>query len=111
MIDHYTLDANNCPRLAADLHEYYRWKNSLPAETQTGIGVQLAKTVRGGVCVSTVYLGSDHSYDDGPPVLWETMIFGGEHDEACMRYRSHREAMRGHQYACKLYLPVAEVRE
>ena len=27
--------------------------------------------------VSTVFLGIDHSFgDDGPPVLWETMVFG-----------------------------------
>lgn len=28
--------------------------------------------------ISTVFLGIDHNYSNaGPPVLWETMIFGG----------------------------------
>lgn len=31
----------------------------------------------GEVCVSTVFLGMDHSYGEGPPMLFESMIFGG----------------------------------
>lgn len=32
-----------------------------------------------GATVSTVFLGIDHRYGpDGPPVLFETMVFGGE---------------------------------
>jgi hypothetical protein len=39
-------------------------------------------TTIGKVRVSTIFLGLDHNfYDDGPPILWETMIFGGEHDQ------------------------------
>lgn len=30
--------------------------------------------------VSTVFLGLDHNYGDGPPLLWETMVFGGPWD-------------------------------
>ncbi len=40
-----------------------------------------AQTMVKGVRVSTVFLGLDHNWDGGPPVLFETMIFGGEHDE------------------------------
>lgn len=29
------------------------------------------------VNVSTVFLAIDHAFGDGPPVLYETMIFGG----------------------------------
>ena len=49
------------------------------------------------VTVSTVFLGIDHSYGDGPPVLWETMIFGGEFDQETMRYTSHEDALEGHK--------------
>ena len=28
--------------------------------------------------VSTVFLGMDHQFGEGPPILWETMVFGGE---------------------------------
>ena len=36
-----------------------------------------------GVRISTVFLGIDHSYDGGCPLLWETMTFceGMEHPE------------------------------
>ena len=53
------------------------------------------------VSISTVFLGIDHAYDGGAPVLWETMVFqetGEQHaDEgACLRYCSHAQAVAGH---------------
>lgn len=59
-----------------------------------------------GIKVSTVFLGLDYYY--GPrsqphdPILWETMIFGGEHDQYCQRYTSAEDAMAGHMEALKL---------
>jgi hypothetical protein len=42
----------------------------------------VAKTQIGDVWVSTVFCGIDRSYGRAPqPVLFETMIFGGEHDQ------------------------------
>lgn len=53
--------------------------------------------------VSTVFLGLDHSFGlGGPPVLWETMIFGGVHNEYQDRYCSKQEAIKGHEKALKL---------
>lgn len=40
----------------------------------------VAKDQIGDVLVSTVFLGMDHAYDGGIPLLFETMVFGGEHD-------------------------------
>ena len=57
---------------------------------------------RGGIWVSTVFLGLDHSYNpDGPPILFETMIFGGPHNEYQERYSTWDEAIEGHERACK----------
>ena len=51
----------------------------------------------GDVRVSTVFLGLDHSLTlDGPPVLWETMVFGGDNDQYQQRYTSRAEAIEGH---------------
>lgn len=50
--------------------------------------------------VSTVFLGLDHSWDfTGPPVLWETMVFGlkSEHMD---RYTSVEDARKGHKKTC-----------
>lgn len=53
-----------------------------------------AETVR----VSTVFLGLDHNFfGGGPPILWETMVFGGPHDTAQRRYSSAKDALEGHQ--------------
>jgi len=45
----------------------------------------VAETMVEGVRVSTVFLGLDHSYSFGnkdvTPILFETMIFGGEHNQ------------------------------
>ena len=54
------------------------------------------------IFVSTVFLGLDHSWYGGPPILWETMIFGGAHDQWQDRYTSYDEAMIGHE-AAKLF--------
>lgn len=54
------------------------------------------------VSVSTVFLGLDHSFFGGTPILFETMIFGGEHDEYQERYATWEEAEAGHQRAIDL---------
>lgn len=55
------------------------------------------------VRVSTVFLGIDHSWgNNAQPILWETMIFGGEHDEFQQRYHCEQDAMNGHLVACDL---------
>ena len=39
----------------------------------------VAQTEVGPMLVSTVFLGLDHNFrDTGPPLLFETMVFGGE---------------------------------
>lgn len=57
----------------------------------------------GNVRVSTVFLGLDHNFqDDGPPILFETMIFGGRHNDYQARYATWEEAEVGHAKALKL---------
>lgn len=37
---------------------------------------RVAKSDVAGLCISTVFLGVDHNFtDDGPPLLFETMVF------------------------------------
>jgi hypothetical protein len=52
--------------------------------------------------VSTVFLGLDHNYEDGPPILFETMIFGGEHGEYQERCATWDEAITMHKKALAL---------
>lgn len=46
--------------------------------------------------VSTVFLGLDHAFGNGPPILFETLVFGGKHDGECERYSTWDEAVAGH---------------
>lgn len=52
--------------------------------------------------ISTVFLGIDHNWNDGPPVLFETMIFGGEHDGHQDRCSTWKQAERMHEAACAM---------
>lgn len=58
---------------------------------------RVARTEIGDIRVSTVFLGLDHSFlGQGPPLLFETMIFGGDREGEMMRYSTWAEAELGH---------------
>ncbi|HEV7928649.1 MAG TPA: hypothetical protein VGP12_00795 [Nitrosospira sp.] len=59
---------------------------------------QIADDFIDEVRVSTVFLGMDNnSNDDGPPLLFETMIVGGLLDQFRMRCTTYEEAEVMHQ--------------
>jgi len=51
--------------------------------------------------VSTVFLGLDHSFNQGPPILFETLVFGGPMKDAGERYATYDEAEAGHMRYCQ----------
>ena len=58
----------------------------------------IAKTKSGDATISTVFLGLDHRFgESGPPVLWETMVFGGSLDGEQDSYTSLVAAQKGHE--------------
>lgn len=61
------------------------------------------KTEVNGYLVSTVDLGIDHSFGNGKPLYYETMIFkkGSWSDLYCKRYSTEKEARKGHKEAIK----------
>jgi len=47
--------------------------------------------------VSTVWLGLNHEFrPDRPPLIFETMIFGGQYADYCERYATEAQAAAGH---------------
>lgn len=97
MIKHYVLDADNRP-VETDFLTWARWfgrtENRVVAWTQITSEIE----------VSTVFLGIDHRHvGKGPPLLFETMIFGGPDtiDEYQWRYASWDDAQTGHQAAVR----------
>ena len=67
----------------------------------------ISRDVFGQVTVSTVFLQIDHSFLNEGPVLFETMIFGGEWDEYQERYQTYDEAVEGHKRACDMVNKVS----
>jgi hypothetical protein len=54
----------------------------------------VSKTTVGGQEVSTVFLGLDHQWGIGPPLLFETMVF--PEGDRCERYPTWDNAVAGH---------------
>lgn len=95
MNDKYLLDENLNPVLCDDI---IPWARQFEAMDR-----RVASDKINGVDVSTVFLGLDHNFmDDGPPLLYETMIFGGDHNGYQERYSTRQEALDGHEKAKKL---------
>lgn len=62
--------------------------------------------------VSTVWLGLNHRwFGDGPPLIYETLVFGGDHDGEMWRYPSWDAALAGHDQAVALARDPAPVRD
>lgn len=67
------------------------------------VSSQIKHDVFGEVRISTVFLFIDHGLDaGGPPVLFETMIFGGEYNEYQERYITIEDAEAGHERALEM---------
>lgn len=58
---------------------------------------QVAYTEIGDVRISTVFLGINYAMNGEAPLLFETMVFGGEHDGHSMQYRTWVGAESGHK--------------
>lgn len=58
------------------------------------------KTKR-GVRISTVFLGLDHNFSGNTPILFESLIFGGESDGYMQRYSTINKAREGHKQLVK----------
>lgn len=86
---HYTLSGHQAVK-EEDLLIWARWfgtANRVVKQTEVAKGVE----------VSTVFLGLDHNFRGGDPILFETMIFGGARDQEQERYHTWDEAAEGHE--------------
>lgn len=84
----------------ATFREHFRIAETLFARPEQ------AANPRDAIRVSTVFLSIDHGWGDGPPILYETMIFGFPEDhplhEYMERYATEAEASNGHTAAVEL---------
>lgn len=86
---YYIIDNGNIRTV--ELEEWGRWFQKTPNRVIEKTDLGEAGTV------STVFLGIDHNFSHvGPPVLFETMVFGGAMDQEMQRYATLGDAKRGH---------------
>jgi hypothetical protein len=61
------------------------------------IAIDTIEASYGSVTVSTVFLPIDHRVlGDGPPLVFESLVFGGPLSDEMQRYSSWEEAEAGH---------------
>ena len=78
------------PVVEPDLLKWARWIEANKYRHQFSFHL-------GEVWVTTIFLGVDHNFgDQGPPLVFETMVFGGKHHLHCQRYSTLAQAKRGH---------------
>lgn len=86
-MEHYILVGKKTK--PADLMTWARWFEAPEARI---VKVENVGPVR----VSTVFLGIPHGTSTSGPLLFETMVFGGELDGEQDRYATYAEAEKGH---------------
>lgn len=92
----YILDDQGIPQPTDDMHKFGEMFEDSKIR-------RVDYTEIGDIRISTVFLGIDHNYtEQGPPILFETMIFGGEHDQYQERYCTKEEAVTGHTTAVEM---------
>lgn len=83
------------PKQVADLLEWANWMEA------NSFSRHIADDTIGSARVSTVFLGLDHNLMGiGPPLLFETMVFGGAFDGEQVRYTTTQQAIDGHNATC-----------
>lgn len=84
----YRLD-NHTPVKTNDLDAWVDWFQNADR--------RVARTTVGDAVICTDFLGLDHQYGDGPPLLFETMVFGGEFDQDMTRCSTWDQAEQQHR--------------
>lgn len=107
MTGQYILNDQNEPVPCEDLMEWGTWLRENFEKRR------IAWTEDKKYHVSTVFLGLDHGFGYGDPILFETMVFGNEdngsisHMELDMeRYATYAEAVEGHARMVQRWLKV-----
>lgn len=95
----YILNDDRTVSPVKDVRVWAAWMSKSPDQNR----VAFTDIGRNGnrVEVSTVFLGIDNNFSgEGQPILFETMIFGGQFDHEMWRCSTFDEALVQHAQAC-----------
>jgi hypothetical protein len=98
---HYILDSERRPTPVdvSTMDGLTAWAEMMGRDANRTVGYT---QITSEIMVSTIFLGLDHRYSgDGPPLLFETMVFGGPLNESMWRYSSWDDAEAGHRAAVR----------
>lgn len=96
-----------------EVDELFNWASQFEGSDRRVAGTDI-----GPYFVSTVFLGLDHPWGQGPPLLFETMVCNNNEDENVRwldddgfsnRYSTWEEAERGHSEICKKVCELAGI--
>ena len=93
MILSYILDEGGSPVPCDDVVKFSEWFSTADR--------CVARDECDGVTISTVFLGIDHDWGSGPPILYETMIFGIGGEEYQARCSTREQALLQHIQALR----------
>jgi hypothetical protein len=97
---HYILKGKE-PVQVYDLLEWAKWSGHADTTVKRTV-------LPDGVIISTVFTGTDTNVSNAfPPMVFETIIEGGEHDMYQKRYSTWEEAEKGHEEAIRLVFNVS----
>jgi hypothetical protein len=89
----WAIDAEHNIRRVDSMEEWCRYYSANGDKNRI-----VAQTEEGEILISTIFTGLNRNWlrPDEPPVLFETMVFGGEFSEVTVRYSTYEEALQGH---------------
>lgn len=87
MSDRFILDG----KLAVPCDNLLKWAAWFESSNR-----HVARDVTGNGDVSTIFLGINHQFGEGQPLLFETLVFGGTHDGYMERCTTWEEAEAQH---------------
>lgn len=95
-MQHYVLDEQDKP---IPINDLFKWATFM----QISVKPINHTMVDNNIIIITHFIGVDFDFKKkGKPILWQTMIFDGKHDQYQERYTSKEDALEGHKRAVKM---------
>lgn len=101
MIKKYILDGHKVVE-EPDILKWGQWFETANRTVKKDIAtVSIDGENVGEITISTVFIGIDHNFGDVPPLLFETMVFGGKLDQEMDRCSTWEGAEKMHELMCE----------
>ena len=91
--------------LAGQPMAFEEWMWAMEDPTRRQVNRTLTGHASRRKVVSTIWLGLNHNYGEGAPLIFETMMFNRHSNRPllCRRYATHEEAIAGHHAVALTY--------